>query len=269
MEERVRIARKALLEGVQPMTFKCEVRSCGGGACDDGYCDERGLTISRDEMMYVLNKRIGHNEVFENVAMMPFEVDDVLSDMAYEASWPNGGASIYLCDSIPDELTELTKRAECADPDDEEEYEELRSELMALEDGLYTFHFDVLDGSHDYCFAENEEYAVRLTAAQARGLIYGQVADAELFSGMKCVSLSEEDIEDKLYDLNVVENFDDISYSGSSDELDSYVAAWRTLIFNILQGKIVEDQLPEWLPYFSDFSENCDTEIEKWHSDSK
>lgn len=267
MEEKVRIARKALLEGVKPMTFRCVVRCCGEGVCDGVYCTDSELEIARDEMMYVLNSRIGHNEVFEDVAMMPFEVDQVLSDLAYECSWPNGDPYVTVADPVPNELQDLLYRIEDADPDDEEEYEELRSELQNLSDDLYTFRISVTDATGDYLFAEEEDYAVRLTAAEARGLIYGQVEDDELFRGMKCVCIGEEDIEAKLAALNVIENFDNLDYSGDSEELDAYVKAWEDLIVKILHGEIAEGKLPEWLQYFDDFEDNCDSTIEEWHDD--
>ena len=98
-------------------------------------------------------------------------------------------------------------------------------------------------------------------------MIYGQVEDDELFSGMKCNCIGEEDIEEKLAALNVIENFDNLDYSGDSEELDAYVKAWEVLIFKILHGDIAEDELPEWLQYFDDFEDNCDSTIEEWHDD--
>ena len=60
--------------------------------------------------------------------------------------------------------------------------------------------------------------------------------------------------------------FDNLSYSGSSNELDAYVDAWKELISLILRGDILEEQLPEWLAYFDDFKDNGDCGIEDWHS---
>ena len=91
--------------------------------------------------------------------------------------------------------------------------------------------------------------------------------DDELFSGMKCNCIGEEDIEEKLAALNVIENFDNLDYSGDSEELDAYVKTWEVLIFRILHGEIAEDELPERLPYFDDFEDNCDSTIEEWHDD--
>ena len=266
MEEKVRIARKALLEGVKPMTFRCEVGYYGGGACGEDYCTESEFEISRDELMYVLNSRIGFNEVFEDVPMMIFDVDSELSDLAYDCSWPEGDPIIAVLDSVPIELQDLVDRINNVDPDDEEEYEDLRSELENLSDGSYTFRINVTDASFSYMFAEEEEYEVRLTAAEARGMVYAQVVEDELFSGLKCNCISESDIEEKLEKLNVAAEFDNLSYSGSSNELDAYVDAWKELISLILRGDISEEQLPEWLAYFDDFRENGDCGIEDWHS---
>ena len=107
---------------------------------------------------------------------------------------------------------------------------------------------------------------MRLTAAEARGMVYAQVVEDELFSGLKCNCISESDIEEKLEKLNVAAEFDNLSYSGSSNELDAYVDAWKELISLILRGDISEEQLPEWLAYFDDFKENGDCGIEDWHS---
>lgn len=262
----VELARKALMMGVKAESFGCNVGCYEGGKCGNDFATYEEIEISKDQLMYLLNQSIGHDEVFEGIAMLPFDLDEELDSLAYEASWPNGGARVVVRDAIPEELKELADRLDEFDEDDMEELNDVREQLNDVSGGSYTFMGDVVDGSFDYYFAEDAEFSVNLEASEALGLLYGYSGNLKAFRGICRNKLDEDYVSEKINASGEADNYDCYSYSGTCDEYERYAEAWGTLIGKILNGDISEEDLPGWVEFFDDKNHIRDCEdIETWH----
>lgn len=262
--DKIALAKKAL-ESVHGMSFNCMVGSYEGGACGNGYTDYYDLELSREQVLYLIHCP-QWDEVFAGLEMEPAEVEDTLNKMVYEMSWPDGGPRAYVKECIPDELKELSERLNNLDANDAKAVEEIRSQLKAIQDGEFTFRFDIYDGGYDYCFAENVEESLRLTGDEARALLYCEHHIAKVFKGICSEGFGEDFINIKAEEADFADGYDYFSYSYNCDELDNVIDAWQTIITKILSGDIDESSLGRWLKYFDD-NENFESSIDIWESD--
>ena len=259
--DKIALAKKAL-ESVHGMSFNCMVGSYEGGACGDGYSDYYDLELSREQVLYLIHCP-QWDEVFAGLEMEPAEVEDTLNKMAYEMSWPDGGPRAYVKECIPDELKELSERLNNLDADDAKAVEEIRSQLKAIQDGEFTFRFDIYGGGYDYCFAENVEESLKLTGDEARALLYCEHHIAKVFKGICSEGLGEDFINIKAEEADFADNYDHFSYTYHCDELDNFIDGWQTIMSKILSGDIDESSLGRWLKYFDD-EDNFEESIDSW-----
>ena len=259
--DKIALAKKAL-ESVHGMSFNCTVGCYEGGACGDGYSDYYDLELSREQILYLIHCP-QWDEVFAGLEMEPAEVEDTLNKMAYEMSWPDGGPRAYVKECIPDELIELSERLNNLDADNAKAVEEIRSQLKAIQDGKFTFRFDIYGGGYDYCFAENVEESLKLTGDEARALLYCEHHIAKVFKGICGEGLGEDFINIKAEEADFADNYDHFSYTYHCDELDNFIDGWQTIISKILSGDIDESSLGRWLKYFDD-EDNFEESIDSW-----
>lgn len=262
--DKIALAKKAL-ESVHGMSFNCTVGCYGGGACGGGYTDDYDLDLSKEQVLYLIHCP-QWDEVFAGLQMEPAEVEDTLNKMAYELSWPDGGARAYVKGIVPEELKDLSERLGSLDVDDATAVEEIRSQLTAIQDGEYIFCFDIYGGRYDYCFAEKVKEPLKLTGDEARALLFYEHDIVKVFNGICSEGLGEDFINKKAEEADFADGYDYFSYSYNCDELDNVIDAWQTIITKILSGDIDESSLGRWLKYFDD-NENFESSIDIWESD--
>ena len=262
--DKIALAKKAL-ESVHGMSFNCTVGCYEGGACGGGYTDYYDLDLSREQVLYLIHCP-QWDKVFAGLEMEPAEVESTLTKMAYELSWPDGGPRAYVKGIVPEELKDLSERLGNLDVDDVAAVEEIRSQLTAIQDGEYTFCFDIYGGRYDYCFAENVKESLKLTGDEARALLYYEHDIAKVFNCICSEGLGEDFINKKAEEADFADGYDYFSYSYNCDELDNVIDAWQTIITKILSGDIDESSLGRWLKYFDD-NENFESSIDIWESD--
>lgn len=266
----IELARKAL-KFIKQTDFKCLVSASEGGQCGEGWCDDAELTLSVPEIMYLLSNKVDNTELFKNVELKEIDLDCVIANVAYEAACPEGGPQAYLKDIIASELSDLDEMMTGFEDNgsEEDDLQEIREELADLQDGDYTFNFDIKDAFGGYYIEEDVKHGIELTADQARGILFSEDR-ALFFEGLSYNdSIDECTIEDKATELGFAENYDYFSYSGHCDDIESYLEAWSTLLNMILDGDIAEDSLSGWLEYF-DNSDNYGERgcaIEDWHEE--
>lgn len=262
--DKIALAKKAL-ESVHGMSFNCTVGCYEGGACGGGYTDYYDLDLSREQVLYLIHCP-QWDKVFAGLEMESAEVESTLTKMAYELSWPDGGPMAYVKGIVPEELKDLSERLGNLDVDDVAAVEEIRSQLKAIQDGEYTFCFDIYGGRYDYCFAENVKESLKLTGDEARALLYYEHDIAKVFNCICSEGLGEDFINKKAEEADFADGYDYFSYSYNCDELDNVIDAWQTIITKILSGDIDESSLGRWLKYFDD-NENFESSIDIWESD--
>lgn len=259
--EKIELAKKAL-ESVQGMSFNCMVGCYEGGKCGDSYTDYQELDLSREEVLYLINKP-QFEEVFAGLKMEPVDVEATLTEMAYESSWPDGGAHASVNEIIPEELKELNEKLNNLDVKDAVALEDVRSQLKGIKDGEYTFRFDVYDGNQAYCFGDDVQETINISGNEARALLKHEHDIPAVFDEICSEELDEDFINEKAEEAGIAERYDYLTYSYNCDELDNFIDSWNILITKIMSGEIVEDELDTWLEYFND-SDNFEDTIDDW-----
>lgn len=261
--DKIALAKKAL-ESVHGMSFNCMVGCYEGGACGNDYTDYYDLDLNREQILYLIHCP-QWDEVFDGLKMEPASVEDTLNKAAYECSWPDGGPRASVNEIIPEELKELSEKFNELDVEETAAVEEIRLQLKGIQDGEYTFRFDVY-GGYDYCFAEDTPEKLKLTGDEVRALLRCEHDIPEAFDGICSETLGEDFINKKAEEADFADDYDNYSYSYNCDELDNYIDAWQTIITKILSGDIDENNLGRWLKYFDD-KENFESSIDIWESD--
>lgn len=259
----IQLAKK-VLENIQDENFRLGVSASTGAKCDDGWCDSLDLDLSREQLLYLINERNGHNELFEGLTLEKVDVDSIITDMTMEAAWPDGGPAATVNDVIPNELAELSEELEALDETDENAVKLIREELLQITGGKYTFYFTV--EASGYYFTEDAEESIELSAKEALGLLYGQHDKDAAFDGICEESYDEDLINDKADELGFADDYDSFSYGGESEELEAYLNAWDYILDSIMSGDITEENLDSWLEYFDD-SDNYEYEIVEWYEE--
>lgn len=257
----IQLAKK-VLNKIKDESFSLGVSVSTGGKCDGGWCDSLDLYLSKEQLLYLINKRNGNNEVFEGLTLEEVDVDSIITDMTMEAAWPDGGPSATVNDVIPNELSELSEELESLDETDVEAIKSMREKLLQVTDGKYTFYFTV--EASGYYFTEDAEECIELSAKEALGILYGQHDIDEVFEGICDESYDEELINDKADKLGFADDYDNFCYGGECEQLESYLNAWDYIIDSIMSDEIVEEDLDSWLEYFDD-SDNYEYDIVEWY----
>lgn len=258
---KIELARKAL-EKITDESFPCTVGCTEGGKCGAGYTDDyQTLDLSREQILSLISCP-NEDEVLKDIVIDPVDVDSMLTEMAYESSWPDGGPAAYVQDVVPVEFDELEAAINDLEADDAEGLEEIRKKLAEITDGDYNILFDI-KGDYDYYFAENEEFEFHLTGDEVRGLLNYACDRPEVFEGICDAELDEDFLNEKAQQEGIADGCDYFSYGGSSDKLDNYINSWDTLLDMIFSGEVNEENLDEWLEYFDD-DDNWELEIEDW-----
>ncbi len=175
-----------------------------------------------------------------------------------------GCYGVTVNDYVPDELQDRNQMI-----DEMEEngtsVEKIRAQLKAIKAGKYTFCFTITDGE-GYYYSEDAGAEIKLTALQARGLLY--VPDrVKLFNGIRFT----EDVDDEFLcgaaeEQEICKDENPYKFRGECSGLDEYLNAWKTLLTKILAGEIQESELDEWLRYFDELND-YKMDIKDWHED--
>lgn len=261
----IQLAKKAL-ENIQNECFRLGVSASTGAKCDDGWCDSLDLDLSKEQLLYLINERNGHNELFEGLSLEEVDVDSIITDMTMEAAWPDGGPAATVNDVIPNELSELSDELEALDETDKDAVKSIREKLHQITGGKYTFYFTV--EASGYYFTEDAEESIELSAKEALGLLYGQHDLKEAFDGICEESYYEDIINDKADKLGFANDYDSFSYGGESEELEAYLNAWDYILDSIMSNEITEEDLGSWLEYFDD-TDNYENDIVEWHENKE
>lgn len=263
------LAKKAL-KNIGHHSFPCNIYASEGGACGYGWDDIGELELWPDQIRYLLSERIDNNELFKELGLEEVDVDDILTEMAKDGAWPDGGASGSVKNTIPDELSGLEEELDSLfyhDNNDAATINGIREKLLAIKDGDYTFHFNVTDPEDTYYFSEDAEVEIHLTAKEVLGLINGQYALEMYFDDIDGIDdniLDDDFLNDKAAEMDIASGYDNFTYRGGSEALDGFLNAWVCIIKKILSGEITEDTLPSWTAFFDD-PDNFDDDICFWH----
>ncbi|MGM9832339.1 MAG: hypothetical protein ACI31A_01455 [Candidatus Limisoma sp.] len=259
----IQLAKK-VLENIKDKSFSLGVYSTTGGKCCDSWGDYLDLYLSREQLLYLINKYNGYDELFEGLSLKEVDVDSIIYNMSLEAAWPDGGPSATVNDVIPDELSELSNELESLDTTDVEAIESIRNKLLQVTDSRYTFHFTV--EANDYYFTEDAEEGIDLSAKEALGLLYGKHNKKEVFDGICKKSYDKNLINSKAEELGFANNYDNLIYGVNNECLEAYLNAMEYILDAIMSGEITDENLGTWLEYFDD-SNNYEYNIIDWYKD--
>ena len=257
---------KSVVNSIEDMTFNCHVWASSGGKCCDGWDDCLDLELSKEGILYLLSSEFSAEGLFDDISMAEVDVDSIITDLAYEGAWPDGGPSARVKHPIPEELKDLSQRISELDINDPISTKNIISELKSIKEDKYTFVFDVVDGGHTYYFAEDYPAKINLDTKEAIGLLWGYHKIDNLFKGLCDEPLGESDINEWAGYDNIASNCDYFGYGGSCERLEQYIASMCTVLEKIFDGSITEENLDDWMEYFED-SWNFDYDIEEWHND--
>lgn len=262
---RIQLAKKAL-EHVTGECFTYYVSASTGGKCDDGWCDDVSLNLSREQMLYLIET--GETKfLFEGLELEPIDVEEKMNEDMMEAAWPDGGPTAYVNHIIPNELLELENEIDLIDETYQEDVDAIREKLKQIAPGDYTFSFTIdADG---YEFTDDAEEEICLTTQEALNLLCASTLDKKiLFEGLCDEQLDEEDAEsiinEKAKKLGFAEDYDNFCYGAEEYvEYDNCIDSWKYVISHILSGDITEKSFNSWMEYFSD--SNYDYSIVDWY----
>lgn len=255
---------KKVIDSIDDTSFICHVYSSSGAKCDDGWGDTLDLDLSKEEILYLLKKEIQHDELFEGCELKEVDVDNTISDMAYEAAWPDEKPSARVNNLIPNELQSIAEEIEELDLLDKIAVQGLTDKLKAIQDGDYTFEFTVESGG--YYFTEDAEEKLTLTSQQALGLLYGENPDIEIFKDFGIQTLDSDFINELADSAGFASDYDYLSYDGNCEALEACLNAWKYIIEHIFTEDITEESLDVWMQYFED-DDNFEYDITEWYED--
>lgn len=261
----IELAKKTL-DNIQSESFRLDVDASTGGICSDDWEDSLDLYLSREQLLYLINERNGHKELFEGLTLEKVDVDSIIADMTRGAAWPDGGPYASVNEVVPNELSELSEELETLDCTDDDAVKVIREKLRQVSDGKYTFYFTV--EASGYYFTENAEKCIELSAKEALGILYGQHEIDKVFEGICDESYDEDLINDKAKKLGFAKDYDRFSYGGECEQLEAYINAWDYILDSIMSEEITEKNLDLWLMYFDD-TDNYEFEIDKWHGEEE
>ncbi len=219
-----------------------------------------------------LKDLIDVEQLFKGVKTKPFDVEDTLNEIAYEAAWPEGDPSGDLKDYVPNELGDLASEIESLDESDsdyEERVASVRMKLQDIQSGNYTVYADISYNGGDYMFAEDEEVTIHLSAEKARGILYNycdndNISKDSLFDGIDYEDTNEDDVQD------LVDKEDFSGYAegatGTCEAFDRYKEAWCQFIYAICNGDVNEDNFDDCITFFeeTDFEDEDESDFENW-----
>jgi hypothetical protein len=81
-----------------------------------------------------LKNEIQHDELFHGYELKEVDVDNIISDMAYEAAWPNAKPSARVNNPIPNELQSLSEEIGNIDWDDKLVVQSFKDKLKTIKD---------------------------------------------------------------------------------------------------------------------------------------
>lgn len=92
---------KKVIDSIDDTSFICHVYSSSGAKCDDGWGDTLDLDLSKEEILYLLKNEMQYDELFDGYELKEVDVDNIITDMAYEAAWPDRKPSASVNNPIP------------------------------------------------------------------------------------------------------------------------------------------------------------------------
>lgn len=265
---RIQLAKKAI-DRITEESFIYYVGASTGGKCNDGWCTDMYLYLSREEMMYLIYT--GETEfLFEGLKLTPVDVEERMNEDLMEAAWPDGGPTAYVNNIIPEELCELESEINSIDVTNQVSVDALRDKLKQIPSGNYTFSFTIdADG---YLFDDEAEEQIELSNQEAINLLYASTLENKIiFEGLCETQLSQEEAEsiinEKASEKDFADNYDNFCYSTEECEsLDNCINAWNYVLLHILSGDIKENTFESWMEYFKE-SYNYDQCITDWYED--
>lgn len=253
---------KRVIESINDTSFNCLVYASSGAKCDDGWGDTLELELSKEEILFLLKKEIQHYELFDGYELKEVDLDNIISDMAYEAAWPDGKPSARVNNPIPNELQYLSEEIANMDLNDTSVVQSFKDKLKTIIDGDYTFEFTVEAGG--YYFTEDAQEKLGLTSEQAIGLLYGENPDVNIFKEFGIQPLDSDFIDELADSAGFASDYDYLSYDGRCESLEACLNAWKYIIEHIFTEVINEESLDVWMQYFED-NENFEYDIAEWY----
>lgn len=226
--------------------------------------DTLDLELSKEEILYLLKNEMQYDELFDGYELKEVDVDNIISDMAYDAAWPDGKPSARVNNPIPNELQSIAREIEEQDLEDDIAAQGLIDKLKAIQDGKYTFEFTVEAGG--FYFTEDAVEKLTLTSQQALGLLYGENPDIEIFKDFGIQALDSDFINELADSAGFASDYDYLSYDGNCEALESCLNAWKYIIEHIFTEDITEESLDVWMQYFED-DDNYEYDIAEWYED--
>ena len=147
MDKKLSLARKVIKSNIVDRDFVCELRAYEGGACGDGWCDDRTIRLNKAELLYLLKCEINNDELFKGTEIKKFDLDSALEEEAYSSSWDGEEKTARPNGEIPCELEDLGDYINS----DECDIEEARKRILEIKGGKYTF----------ICSVEQNDYLIR------------------------------------------------------------------------------------------------------------
>lgn len=277
------LAKKAL-KYVNGCSFRVSAFSSSGATCDCDWDDSEAgyLELDKAEVLEqvketleiddTLKGMIDIEELFQGIETKYCDIEESLSEIAFEAAWPDGGPIACLQNFVPNELESLADEINDLDKFDDdyaEKVDAIREQLQAIQTGNYTLCADISAYDGDYVFAEDEQITIQLSAEKAWGILYNycdndSISKDSLFDGIDYEETNENDVQAIVNEQDFKDYADTVS--GICDELDNYTNAWCQFIYAICNGDVNEDNFDDCITFFDEayFNDEDESDFENW-----
>ena len=238
---------KALLSQVKDESFSCSIYSSDGF---DGWNSDEYIDLSAPQLRYLIKSKVGGEDaLFEGLELEEADADSMISDLSRELSWPDGYPSPHVNSVIPNELLGLEDKLDNIDGLSPEEISDLYESLISITSGEYTFEYTI--GSEGMYFTEGAELKVFLEKDQILGLLNSQYDLSDILD-TDFIDIDEEYLNDIANDADLAENYDYLSYGGSSDDFEAYIHSWVYMIDRILKDDIAEENALRFIDFIAE-----------------
>lgn len=139
----------------------------------------------------------------------------------------------------------------------------VRKAFSLIENMSFMYSFYATDGSNCGCGGDNIDEPVEFTKEEVLYILSQELEMPEIFKG---IEVFEFDLDKRINDLALEYAGDsiddeDLDFGGSSSELEEYIETWREAIPYILDGKLTETRIQDFVDAMNEYEEDYGVDI--------